>query len=379
MDTQLAPDDLHSLLNEVARFADKALAPHFERPEKTCSFAVQERLLNEAKANGFLNTRETTGVSIWEDPEVPLLLQFSCEALKLMAFQNPGLAYLGHQTSLTHAILKQSGLSLSPKAVPLIMLQGHYGLGRQALARYFKAPLGPSDIALLQDYYRPAAGQRSVLLASPDWTHLLTPEMTEAGVIQFALLDRKQLELDDLGTGLGLDELGNFHWRVARVKKSSPITRLALTQSRALLGQALQMEWLGLLSIACGTTERGYQLARDYAALRIQGGKTIDQHPAVQQLLAQAKSALTCSRGLLANLCTQALNPDTLGEVAAVRAQLQPALCQAANSLLQVFGGMGYMQDTGLEKIVRDTLQLKLLTGTPIELQLFLTELERTR
>ena len=376
MEAQLTAQDLDSLLNEVARFASRSIAPQFARHEEVASFETLTKLLAEATESGLVNSVENTGVSIWEDGNDPLLLQFSCRALSLIAWQNPGLAYLFHHSSLTHYVLKQLDITLDPKAIPLIALQGHYGLARQTLARYVKAPLAQADIEFLQDYFRPSGASCAVFSGRPDWTHLLTPEMTGNGLIQFAVIDRKQLECTTLESGLGLNELSSFCWRVSKKTKVDKISSLSLAESRALLSQALQMQWLGLLSIGTGTTERGYQLAKDYAALRVQGGKVTAQHPAVQQLLAQPKSALTCSQRLIANLCAQPLTLSTLGELAQVRAQLQPSLCQAANSLLQVFGGMGYMQDTGLEKVVRDNLQLKLLTGTLIELQLFSAELE---
>jgi len=161
--------------------------------------------------------------------------------------------------------------------------------------------------------------------------------------------------------------------------RAGKISKLTLEESQKLFSSVLQMQWLGLISIARGATEKGYQLAKEYASMRVQGGKTIEHHPAVQQMLSQAKSAIKCSEGLLANICSQPLSKETLQDVAEVRSQLHPLLCKGANSVMQVFGGMGYMQDTGLEKIVRDVAQLKLMNGTPTELMMFISELERRK
>jgi alkylation response protein AidB-like acyl-CoA dehydrogenase len=70
----------------------------------------------------------------------------------------------------------------------------------------------------------------------------------------------------------------------------------------------------------------------------------------------------------------------SLGEwpgVLALRAQAQPALADAANGALQVFGGLGYMKDTGAEKVVRDVNCLRALAGSPRELTLMVAEWER--
>ena len=38
------------------------------------------------------------------------------------------------------------------------------------------------------------------------------------------------------------------------------------------------------------------------------------------------------------------------------------------------FGGLGYIRETGIERIVRDVNHLRLLAGTPDELLLFLSQ-----
>jgi alkylation response protein AidB-like acyl-CoA dehydrogenase len=65
---------------------------------------------------------------------------------------------------------------------------------------------------------------------------------------------------------------------------------------------------------------------------------------------------------------------DTLdtGAVAAARANIAPALCHAANQVMQVHGGIGYMRDAGPEKLVRDQNMLKLASGGTRDLHAFL-------
>jgi len=45
------------------------------------------------------------------------------------------------------------------------------------------------------------------------------------------------------------------------------------------------------------------------------------------------------------------------------------ALAHGASAALQVFGGQGYMRDSGLEKALRDVNHLRLLGGSPSELR----------
>lgn len=377
MDTALAPDDLSCLINEVSRFSNRSVEPEFERPEHLVSADALQALLAEAADNGFLNSAEQTGISIWEQTDEPLLLQFSCQALYELALKNPGLAYLCHHISLSYFLSKQLGFEFRKGEVPVISTQGHYGLARHSLARYFISSLDSDDAAVLTDYFSPGSDQFSLMHSLENWTHLLSPVLDKNRVIQFAMMASDSLNLKHLENAHGLNETSSFYWRKKPNSRATKVTRLSLEQSQNLLGQILQMQWLGLISIARGATEKGYQLAKAYAAIRVQGGKTIEHHPAVQQMLSQAKSAVKCSQGLTANICSQALSKDTLLDVAELRSQLHPMLCKGANNAMQVFGGMGYMQDTGLEKIVRDVAQLKLMNGTPTELMMFIAELER--
>ena len=88
--------------------------------------------------------------------------------------------------------------------------------------------------------------------------------------------------------------------------------------------------------------------------------------------------ALASSRASLASLSAHALGPRVLPAVLAARALLQPTLCDAANAALQVFGGLGYMRDNGLEKVVRDVNCLRAFGGSPLELRLAVAGWEST-
>ena len=377
MDSTFAPEDLSRFVNEISRFAAKSVAPKFQRPEELVAPELLGSLMKEATENGFLNTEEETGISIWEQTDDPILLQFSCQALSELALKNPGLAYLCHHTSLSYYLVKQLGYKFKAGETPVISLQGHYGLARHSLARYFVDELDSEDTEVLKDYFNPTSEQFLVLHSLKNWTHLLSPVLDKNKVIQFEIISNNTLSLKSLEGGHGLNEASSFLWQKKQGSRSGKTTRLTLAQSQNLFSRALQMQWLGLISIARGATEKGYQQAKAYAAMRVQGGKAIAHHPAVQQMLSQTKSAIRCCDGLLTNICAQPLSKETLVQVAEVRSQLHPLLCKGANNAMQVFGGMGYMRDTGLEKIVRDVAQLKLMNGTPTELMLFTAELER--
>lgn len=58
----------------------------------------------------------------------------------------------------------------------------------------------------------------------------------------------------------------------------------------------------------------------------------------------------------------------TVRVVWSARALQHPLLCDGGNACLQVFGGMGYMCDVGIEAVVCDLNTLRLINGSPSEL-----------
>jgi acyl-CoA dehydrogenase len=70
--------------------------------------------------------------------------------------------------------------------------------------------------------------------------------------------------------------------------------------------------------------------------------------------------------------CARPVGELDLGMVAASRATLYEVLCLAADQVVQVHGGIGYMRDAGAEKILRDMNMLRLQAGGTREIRLFL-------
>ena len=384
MNQTLVSEDLHGLMNEVSKFSERTLSSVFERPEHLASKECLKNLMQDATTNGLLNSVEETGISLWENTHDPLILQFSCEALHVLASHNAGLAYLFHHQSLSYFLFKQLGFTFKSEDIPVISLQGHFGLARHSLARFLVGNASKEDCEILLDYFHPEHDQPFVIHSRHDWSHLLMPSFEikqdkqgqSNGVIHFCVWSRKDLDVEVLEHGHGLNEVSVFRCKkINTLPVRSPVV-LSEEKRRELYAAALQMQWMGLVSIANGLIEKALMQAKEYAAMRVQGGKTIEHHPAIQQMLSQVKSVVTCGQSLINSLCRQPLSLSTLSNVAEIRAQLHPQYCKASNNAMQVFGGMGYMKDVGMEKIVRDNNQLKLMNGTPTELMLFIAELE---
>ncbi len=138
---------------------------------------------------------------------------------------------------------------------------------------------------------------------------------------------------------------------------------------------------------AIGIAEAAYREARKYAAERMQFKKSIDEFPAVYEMLASMKTRLTAARALLyettraVDLRTEyvhlsetdpAAARDPLKYYSNVAAVLTP-MCKAfatetANKVaydgIQIHGGAGYMRDFNAERFYRDARITNIYEGT---------------
>ncbi len=377
----ILPAEDEALLSEVAPFATHAVEPAVARPELPMAATTWTELLAEVESLGLAGAdAEPSGLGPWElldtDAHGSERAQTPGSTLALLSRLGRASAAVSlavHQRSLARVVLRRAGLAGRIGAGPLaIAPQAHYGLGRTALAHALaSAPLTPDDRALLADAY--AADAARVLPLDPGFAGLVTPVFV-ADELTFQVHARADLEVTAYPNAHGLDELITAE---VRPRASGFVSTLAPAEARVLFGQALMAHQLGLLAIAAGAVERVHELARRFAAQRRQGGAFIDQHPAVLGLLGRSRATLHTTFAQLDAASTRPLALGALPATLALRAQAQPALADAANAALQVFGGLGYMRDTGAEKVVRDVNCIRALAGSPRELLLIVAEWER--
>ncbi len=129
---------------------------------------------------------------------------------------------------------------------------------------------------------------------------------------------------------------------------------------------------------ATGIADRAYQQAAAYAAERVQGriadrpaGATIAEHPDVRRLLMSMSSQVFAMRALgvhLGDLFDRAETDGTL----AVAELLVPILkgwatedaLQVTSDAIQVHGGMGFIEETGVAQHYRDARIMPIYEGT---------------
>lgn len=375
-ETGLTEADLRLLLAEVQRFRQKAVQPLVARPEQTLDAVQLARLTQQAMEFGLLNPTPDAGAGLWEDTGGTGWLRFGSAALRSIAQASAGVAFHFHQRALGDFLRRRLGWDCGPPAV--VCLQGSYGLARTSLARLLQAkPLTADDQALLQDYFfTPGRPEPKPLLfhAAQDWQLLLVPCLDDRCQLRWSAWAREDLQLEACSHSHGLNETLSWSWQptAAAPRQVADGHQAAVAAYAA----AFQLDAQALIAIGWGAVQQGYDKAREYAALRRQGGAPIRQHAAVRLMLARAAGVLR-TVGLLADqLARLPVADDSLGTVVAVRAETHELLCAAASESLQALGGAGYMCEAGLEKILRDSNHLRQLGGTPDELRMFLSEWE---
>ncbi len=127
----------------------------------------------------------------------------------------------------------------------------------------------------------------------------------------------------------------------------------AASDGRAASDASLALLRAGSAAIARGVARRAQEMALEYAENRVQGGVPIVQHDAVREMLA----GMTVRRA--AAPASPGAEVDGNAALSTRLAATDAALATATDAV-QVFGGTGYMHETGVEKLMRDAKSLQL-------------------
>lgn len=111
----------------------------------------------------------------------------------------------------------------------------------------------------------------------------------------------------------------------------------------------------GIVAIARGLSRRALELATEYALSRHQGGVPIAEHDAVRSLLTGMAIRLGAPPPL-----KPAADPDAAElNLIALQTVATDAAVAITTDAVQVFGGSGYVHETGVEKLMRDAKWLQ--------------------
>jgi alkylation response protein AidB-like acyl-CoA dehydrogenase len=114
---------------------------------------------------------------------------------------------------------------------------------------------------------------------------------------------------------------------------------------------ALALLRAGTAAIAHGIARRAYEMALEYAHARQQGGVAIIEHDAVSDMLSAMAVRLACWPGIAVDPAGLAVEE---AQALAAKIAATDAAVASTTDAVQVFGGTGYMVETGIEKLMRD-------------------------
>jgi len=363
----LSADDLAAVAAAVQSFAAQEIAPRCARPERPPSPGEVEQVACAAREFGLLASDPDEPASLWERLDASGVA-LSTASLATLAGESPGIAWHLHTLALGAALERALGRAPSTSAVAALELAG--GLGRGPLGALLAGErLTPAARDLLGEQLAGGRGGCGVQ-AAEGWERLLAPRLSPGGAVEWLVFDRAALTLEPQHGAHGLDE--TVAWRVTLPDPLPPALAASPAEGAAALALGLGLNALGALAVGLGSARSALRRARTYAGQRVQGGRAIAGHPAVQLLLGAAEANVTAVAALLEAAGPAPRGLAALRRALALAAAGHPLLCAAATDALQVLGGYGYMRDYGVEAALRANQHLRLLATTPRDVHLFL-------
>jgi hypothetical protein len=318
-------------------------------------------LLAELTEMGVLTGAAEAGMGVWDSLDDPQSCHLSVALLTQLSLASPSIALAVHLSAMAGALDRAAG-SYSPGS--LVALDSSVGAWGQVSGRAFAGTATAEDAAILADLWGPPSRGNQRLAVGPSWEQLWWPAWDAVDGWALYCSPRSDLTVKELSHSHGFDELGYQRWRL-----NDPQAARQSGLGQAEVIDVMAVHAMGLLTIAAGTARRALDRAQAYAHTRAQGGKIIANHDAVARLLADSQPAVALAQASLDQVVT-ATGLARLSQAWQARSGLHPLLTAAGSNALQVFGGIGYMQDFGAEKDQRDLNTLRRLAGSPAELAL---------
>ena len=135
-------------------------------------------------------------------------------------------------------------------------------------------------------------------------------------------------------------------------------------------GLELSGKWLGMGRIwvgasCCGKAERLFELAKDWASTRKQFGQPIGKFQATGFKLADIAIELRAA-DLMVNDAVRRANEGKMSDAdaAMVKVYCSEMLYRAADNTLQLYGGMGLMEELPIQRLWRDSRLERIWDGT---------------
>jgi alkylation response protein AidB-like acyl-CoA dehydrogenase len=341
-------DDLLGAVRDTARrFAARDVAPMLAAEGRDGDLSKVPELLARAASIGLIPAPGAgdadPGAGIWARSAGP-----ATDLISVALVEEVAVACAGFAACLHHAGLAARDLDQDPAGRAVAPAIALFGPGWRPDWRAFLHP--PDGAASLRDgrlngrvgpvHAPPGCGAFIVYASGPGgWERALV------------MRDAPGLAATDPGPRTGLAALDMVFLGFTDVGVAA---RHALGPATPL--DYLRRLFLGLAAIALGNARGALMAAERYARERRQGGRAIDEHPAVRLLLGDARSRVAAAGAHLS--AAAAPGPDAAWRAVAARLRVTAQCHSVVSDCLQVLGGYGYIEDYRLEKRLRDSLTL---------------------
>lgn len=205
-------------------------------------------------------------------------------------------------------------------------------------------------------------GSKTFITNGPEGDIFLVYARSENdGSIQAYIVER---EFEGLTTGPAFKKMG---------MKSSPTSEVFFDSVRVpaenLLGggskdrdhvrKSLARERVGIAVMGYGIAERCFEIARDYAKERVQGGQPIANYQLIQGRLARMYVDISNARRIAYNT-----GSESALDACAAKLYLAEVGTRVAEHAIHILAGNGYMEEYVVERLLRDAMLLELGGGT---------------
>jgi alkylation response protein AidB-like acyl-CoA dehydrogenase len=120
-----------------------------------------------------------------------------------------------------------------------------------------------------------------------------------------------------------------------------------------------------MAATAIGLAQLLLDLSIEHAKTRVQFGAPIARKGAIQRMIADMGTELYAARMMVYETAGRVdRNEDALKECSMSKLFATEMVGRAADSALQIHGGMGYMRDCPVERIYRDVRAMRIGEGT---------------
>lgn len=129
--------------------------------------------------------------------------------------------------------------------------------------------------------------------------------------------------------------------------------------------RTLDVGRLGLAAHAVGAAQRLLEASTEHARTRVQFGKPIGAHQAIQWLLADAAVGIHAARLMVYDTAARLDRGERVTDRAAMTKLFATEhLGRVADAAVQIHGGMGYMRELWIERAYRDARIYRIYEGT---------------